>query len=289
MKEKVLRELLRYGVIAVGSALFALGFDLFLDPNNINCGGVSGLAMIIIHLWDIGSIGLFSALLNVPLFLVGLKKVGWRFFFGSLAGMLVSSLMLDWFAVLLPPMTTDPLISAIFGGVLIGVGLGLVFVEEASTGGSDILGRLLKRVVPNVPIGRMMMMVDIVIISLTGIVFQNVHNTLYRAITLYVSSIFIDKVVYSMDYAKVAWIITDYYEQIAEALCDHLDRGVTLLDAKGYYIRKPKSVVLCAIKRKQVAELKELVHRMDPAAFVILQDAHQVLGDGFKRYDKNDL
>lgn len=289
MKEKIWRGVARYSAIIIGSAMFALGFAMFLDPNHINCGGVSGLSMIILHLWDFTSIGVLSALLNLPLFLIGLKKVGWRFFFGSLVGMLVSSLLIDWFAVILPPMSIDKMLSAIFGGVLTGVGLGIVFAAEASTGGTDILGRLLKRISPNVPIGKMMLLIDIFVITLTGIVFQDIESTLYSAITLTVSSIMIDKVVYSMDFSKVAWVISDHYEEISTAVCDQLDRGVTMIDAKGYYLRQPKSVLLCAVKRSQIAALKELVHSIDPNAFVILQDAHQVIGDGFKRYDKNDL
>lgn len=289
MKREILEQVRRYVLILFGSALFAIGFDLFLEPNNINCGGVSGLAMVVLHLWDFTTIGIFSALINVPLFLLGLKKVGAQFFFGSLVGMLSSSLMIDWFAKILPAIHTDMLVSSLFGGAMIGAGLGIVFAEGASTGGTDILGRLLKRVMRNVPIGKVMLMLDIVVITLTGVVFRDINSTLYSAITLTVSSIVLDKVVYGADYSKVAWIITDQYEEISTHIDTELDRGVTLVNAQGFYTRKDKFILLCAIKRKQVAELKELVHKYDPKAFVILQDAHQVLGDGFKRYDINDL
>lgn len=289
MKDKIWKQVRRYALILFGSALFAIGFDLFLEPNHINCGGVSGFAMVILHIWDFTTIGVLSAIINVPLFLLGLKKVGTQFFVGSLVGMVASSALIDWLAKLLPPIHTDMLISALFGGAIIGAGLGIVFAEGASTGGTDILGRLLKRVMRNMPIGKVMLMMDIVIITLTGIVFRDVNNTLYSAVTLAVSSVVLDKVVYGADYSKVAWIISDHFEEIAFDIDSILDRGVTLMDAQGFYARKDKSVLLCAVKRKQVAELKELVHRIDPNAFVILQDAHQVLGDGFKRYDINDL
>lgn len=276
-------------IILFGSGLFALGFDLFLAPNNINCGGVSGLSMVILHLKEFTTIGVLNALINVPLFLMGLKTVGKKFFFGSLVGMLFSSWAIDFFAKILPAFQTDVLVSAIFGGAMIGAGLGIVFAAEASTGGTDILGRLLKRVMRNVPIGKVMLMMDVIIITMTGIVFRDINNTLYSAITLYISSVVMDGVVYGMDYSKVAWIISDEYEEIAAHIDSDLGRGITMMDSKGFYARKDKAVLLCALKRRQVAELKELVHNIDPNAFVILQDAHQVLGDGFKRYDKNDL
>lgn len=289
MKSRLWKESSRMLAIVFGSGLFALGFDLFLDPNNINCGGVSGLAMVILHLKDFTTIGVLSALINIPLFLLGLKTVGKRFFVGSLVGMLFSSWAIDALAKILPAFETDVLISAIFGGVMIGAGLGIVFAAEASTGGTDILGRLLKRVLRNVPIGKVMLMMDVLIITLTGIVFHDINNTLYSAITLYISSVVMDGVVYGMDYSKVAWIISDEYEKIAVSIDSVLGRGITMMDSRGFYARRDKAVLLCAIKRRQVAELKELVHEIDPNAFVILQDAHQVLGDGFKRYDKNDL
>lgn len=289
MKYKVLGEVRRYVLIVFGSAMFALGFDLFLSPNGINCGGISGFAMVILNVWDFTSIGVLSAAINIPLFILGLKKVGKQFFFGSLIGMTVSSVLIDYLAPILPVMHIDMMVSALLGGAVTGAGLGIVFAEGASTGGTDILGRLLKRVMRNVPIGKVMLMMDIVVITLTGVVFKDINNALYSAITLTVSSVVLDKVVYGADYSKVAWIISDSFEEIATRIDKDLDRGVTLIDAQGFYTRKDKSILLCAMKRKQVAELKELVHSIDPSAFVILQDAHQVLGDGFKRYDINDL
>ncbi len=286
---KIFKEIERYIVIFFGSCLFSLGFALFLSPNNINCGGVSGLAMITLHLTHFSSIGVLTALFNVPLFLLGLKVVGKRFFCGSLVGMLGASLAIDWFTQILPQIKIDLFLSALFGGVVTGIGLGIVFYMEASTGGTDILARVLKRVMRNFPIGKLVMMVDITVIVLTGVVFQDIENAMYSGITLFVSTILIDQVVYGLDYSKVAWIISDQYELIAEKIDATLNRGITLINAKGFYMRKEKSILLCAIKRRQLAELKELIHSIDPDAFVILQDAHQVLGDGFKRYDINDL
>ena len=284
----LLRNLL---MIAVGSAIFSLGFDLFLEPAGISCGGVSGIAMLIVYATKSKflTVGILSALINLPLFFFGYHKIGKLFFFGSLLGMVVTSVGFDLFARILPIPKTEPLVAAIFGGVIIGAGLGIVFIAGASTGGVDIVARLLKLKFRNSPIGKILLCMDLCTAVATGIVYGEFNNTLYSVITLVLSSFVLDKVVYGMDYAKVALIISDRYEEIAQAIDTQLDRGVTLLHGQGFYLRSDKFVLLSAVKRKQLAQLKDLVMSIDPSAFIILQDAHQVLGDGFKRYDRNEL
>lgn len=287
-KKELIRNLL---MIALGSALFALGFDLFLEPAGISCGGVSGIAMLIVYAtkskWL--TVGILSAVINIPLFFFGYRQIGKYFFFGSMLGMAVSSVCFDLFARILPIPVVDPLVAGIFGGVITGAGLGIVFIGGASTGGVDIVARLLKLKFRNFPIGKILLAMDLCTAVATGIVYREFNNTLYSAITLFLSSVVLDKVVYGMDYAKVALIISDKYEEIAVAIDGQLDRGVTLLRGQGFYLRSDKYVLLSAVKRKQLAQLKELVMTIDPKAFIILQDAHQVLGDGFKRYDRNEL
>ena len=284
----LLRNLL---MIAVGSAIFSLGFDLFLEPAGISCGGVSGIAMLIVYATKSKflTVGILSALINLPLFFFGYHKIGKLFFFGSLLGMVVTSVGFDLFARILPIPKTEPLVAAIFGGVIIGAGLGIVFIAGASTGGVDIVARLLKLKFRNFPIGKILLCMDLCTAVATGIVYGEFNNTFYSVITLVLSSFVLDKVVYGMDYAKVALIISDRYEEIAQAIDTQLDRGVTLLHGQGFYLSSDKFVLLSAVKRKQLAQLKDLVMSIDPSAFIILQDAHQVLGDGFKRYDRNEL
>ena len=290
-KRSGLRSVLRsIFMIAVGSALFSLVFDLFLEPAGINCGGVSGIAMLVIYAAQpkFLTVGILSAIINLPLFFFGYRKIGKLFFFGSLLGMVVTSVCFDLF-LLLPVPQTEPIMAAIFGGVTIGAGLGIVFLAGASTGGVDIVARLLKLKFRNFPIGKILLCMDLCTAVATGIVYKQFNNTLYSVVTLVISSTILDKVVYGMDYSKVALIISDRYEEIARAIDTQLDRGVTLLRGQGYYTRNDKFVILSAVKRKQLAQLKDLVMAIDPSAFIILQDAHQVLGDGFKRYDRNEL
>lgn len=271
-----------------GSAIFALGFSLFLEPNNINSGGISGLAQAIAHVIGIQNVGLLSVLLNLPLFLIGGIRVGKRFFAGSLIGMLVSGVLIDLFASISIGFQ-DALVSGIYGGLLCGLGIGVVFAAGTSTGGSDILVRLLKLHYRNIPIGMISMTFDALVVILTGIVFRDISRALYSGIAVFITGQVMDLVVYRFDYSKVAIIISDQAEAIAKAVAEKLDRGVTFLDGQGYYTRQDKKVVLTVVKKGQLADLKELVMERDEAAFVIVQEAHQVLGDGFSHYSKDAL
>ena len=285
---KDLRRLLWIPATVLGSALFALGFDLFLVPNEMNSGGISGFAMIIVELFGVGSVGSLTMLINLPLFIMAGKKIGRKFFWGSALGLLINSLCIDLFA-LLPVPQTEPMIGALYGGLVCGLGLGMVFTCGTSTGGSDIVVRLLKLRMRHVPIGIISMGFDLVVAVLTGIVFQDVTKTLYTGITVFVCGRVVDAVVYRFDYSKVAMIITSEYERVVKGIDGKLQRGSTYLYGEGTYSGKPTKVILTAVKRRQVTELKELVTAIDPDAFIIVQEAHQVLGDGFSRYSKDSL
>ena len=202
--------------------------------------------------------------------------------------MMLSSVLIDGFA-LIPFPRTEPLIAALYGGVICGLGLGMVFVAGTSTGGSDILVRLLKLRYRNVPIGQISMTFDAIVVVLTGLVFQDVTKALYTGVTVYLCGKVIDAVVYRFDYSKVALIVSGEFEEIARQIGLKLDRGATFLHGEGSYSGKETKVVLAAIKRQQLTELKDLVTGIDPNAFIIVQEAHQVLGDGFSRYTKDSL
>lgn len=272
----------------IGTALFALGFCMFLEPNDLNVGGVSGIAMLIVEVLGVGSIGVVSVLINLPLFIIAGLRVGKRFFWGSLLGMASLSLFIDLFA-LLPVPETESLVGALYGGVCCGIGAGLVFISGHSTGGSDIVVRLMKKKWQHVPIGIFITLLDLVIAALTAFVFENLSQALYCGVTIFVTGRVVDAVVYSFDYSKVALIVTPKHQQIAQRLGKELHRGATFLDGEGSYSRKATKVVLTAVKKHQIAELKRIVVEEDPDAFIIVQEAHQVLGDGFLRYNKDSL
>lgn len=282
---KSIRDLL---MLVIGCALFSIGFDLFLEPGGMNAGGLTGLAMVVVHVTKFGTVGLVTALVNLPLFIIAGIKIGKKFFFGSLIGMLTLSALIDLFA-LLPVPEIDPLMAAIYGGVICGAGLGTVFAAGASTGGSDIIVRLLKFRWPNVPIGTINICFDCMVAVLSGVVLQDASKALYSGIAIFITGKVIDAVVYRFDYSKVALIITNEHELVAQKISDQLQRGATFLHGEGSYSHEDKKVILTAVKRQQLAELKELVVNIDPNAFIIVQEAHQVLGDGFTKYSKDSL
>ena len=286
--EKTIKTLLWMGRIILGSGLFGLGFAVFLAPNDLNAGGISGLAMIVVHLLKFGTVGTLTMLINAPLFIIGGIKVGKKFFIGSIIGTFASSVLLDAFA-LLPVPSTEPLLATLYGGAICGIGLGLVFSTGASTGGSDIVVRLLKLRYENVPIGTISILFDATVVILTGLVFQDLSKALYSGITIFVSGQVIDAVVYRFDYSKVALIISREHAKIVKEIDAKLQRGATYLHGEGTYTGGDLKVILTVVKKQQVAELKRLVVEVDPKAFIVVQEAHQVLGEGFSRYSKDSL
>jgi uncharacterized membrane-anchored protein YitT (DUF2179 family) len=286
--KQAMERVLFVGKLLLGGVLFALGFNLFLGPNGLNAGGLSGLAMVLVHLLGFGTVGAVTTIFNLPLFILGGRKLGKEFFIGSLIGMLSLSVAIDALAVI-PAPETEPLIAALYGGVLCGGGLGIVFMTGASTGGSDIVVRLLKMRYQHVPIGTINIFFDMCVAILTGLVFWDISRALYSGVAIFVTGQVIDAVVYRFDYSKVAIIISTEHEQIAKAIGTRLERGVTYLHGQGAYSGTHWEVILTAVKRQQITELKQIVVEFDPNAFIIVQEAHQVLGDGFARYSKNSL
>ena len=286
--KKGMKTLIWFGKIMAGCALFSLGFALFLEPNDLNAGGISGLAMMAVHLLNFGSVGTITMLMNLPLFIIGGIKVGKKFFVGSFVGLVVSSVLLDVFA-LLPNPGTEPLLAALYGGLLCGLGLGIVFSNGASTGGSDIVVRLLKLKYENVPIGTINIVFDAVVAILTGIVFWDVAKALYSGVAIFLTGQVIDAVVYHFDYSKVALIISREHERIVREIDTRLGRGATYLHGEGSYSHNDVKIILSVVKKQQVAELKRLIMEIDADAFVVVQEAHQVLGEGFSRYSRDLL
>lgn len=268
---------------AIGCAIFGLSFHVFLLPNDLNVGGLSGLSMILVHLAGAGSIGFVTLLLNIPLFIFAGLRIGKRFFLLSLAGTLFSSVFLDVMSVF-PSLETEPLVGCLYGGALCGFGLGLVFSAGASTGGSDIIVRFVKRLRPDLPLGTVAIFMDMLVAVLNGVFLGDISRTLYSGIAIFISGRVVDAVVYRFDYSRVAWIISKHYDQIVDVIARELGRGATLLHAEGSYSHMETRVVLTAVRRQQLSDLKRMVSLVDPDAFVIVQEAHQVLGSGFLRY-----
>ena len=275
--------------ILIGSALYSLGFDLFWKPAALNGGGVSGLALIIVKVTGFASVGLLNFIINIPLFIAGRAKLGNRFFIGSCIGMLFSSLTLDLFDRISVPQLDNVFLPVIYGGLICGLGIGLIIRAGASAGGSDILIRLIKMKYQNASVGTISLIIDCSIILLNALVFKDIQTALYSGISVFIYSKVFDAVIYSFDFSRVALIISKNHDSIAQSISEHLHRGVTFLEGEGYYTREHTRVVMTALPNKQLPELKQLVTEADPHAFIIIQDSHNILGEGFQKYSKTNL
>ena len=281
MKSK-LKIALEYLLILIGAALMGLSIVLFLSPNKIAAGGVSGLSVVINHLFNF-PIGLVMLVFNIPLFIIGLKVLGKRFGIRTLFGMIAFSLFTDFFnnVLHLPAVTENPLLASLYGGLLLGIGLGIVFKANGSTGGSDIVAQIFsqKRIMTA---GNTFILIDFIVISLAGFCFKGVEYALWGFIALYVSSKIVDVIIAGLGYAKASLIISDKSEEIKDIIFEKMNRGVTFLKSESAYSHKSRDVILCIVSRREVAKLSEIVKATDPDAFVIIQEVHQVLGKGFK-------
>ncbi len=286
MQRKIWNKVLSYLTISVGCVLYAVGFDWFFDPNDIAYGGMTGIAQILHVALPMVGIGTLVIILNIPLFWAGWKFLGGHTLVSSLYAMALSSFFIDLFARIHVFAPMEPLLASIYGGLFLGVSLGMIFREGSTTGGTDIIARLLKKRFPWISTGRLMMALDLVVISAAALVFQQLNTALYGLIAVGISSVLMDKVLYGLDNAKVAYIISNRPDEIVRAIVEDMDRGVTILQGKGGYSGRDKRVLLCAFKQRQIFTLKHTVKEIDPTAFMIVCQANEVLGDGFHDYSE---
>lgn len=289
MKDTAKRLFIAYFWITVGSAIYALGFDWCYAPNSIGFGGITGLAQIINAVFPWAPIGVVVIVLNLPLFILGWRLLGGHLLLSSLYAMFISSVFVDVLAALVPFQPMDPMLATIFGGILVGLSLGIVLLQGATTGGTDLLARLLKLRFAWLPMGKLLMVVDLAVIVAVALAFRNLSSALYGLVSLYIFSAVIDMVLYGLDSAKVAYIISSKPDEVSKSILSELDRGVTFLHGEGGWSGESKKVLLCAFKQKQIVPLRRMVKEIDPEAFLIVCDAHEVLGDGFRSYQQNDL
>ncbi len=283
------RELRSLLVITLGAAIFAFGFVAFYQPNAIASGGLTGLAQIINFLLPFMPVGVTVILLNIPLFVLALKLIGGRLILWSLYAMAASSVIIDGLTALRDWTAMDPMLASVLGGVTMGLSVGMVLSQNATTGGTDMLARLLKLKLNWLSMGKLLLVTDLVVIVLVAVVFHTLYTMLYGLVALYISTLVMDGVLYGMDTAKVAYIISDRNEEISNAIVHELDRGVTILHGQGAYTGAEKKVLMCAFKQREIASIKAAVKEIDPSAFLIVCDAHEVLGEGFRAYKKDDL
>ena len=284
-----LKKITSYFWLILGSAIYAVGFCWCYAPNAIGFGGLTGIAQIIHAFLPWAPIGTTVIIMNIPLFLLGWKLLGGKLLVSSLFTMTMGSLMIDILNSLFtfPPM--DPLLATVFGGVLVGISFGIIFQQGATTGGTDLIARLLKLPFPWLPVSKLLLIVDLAVILAAALVFRSLNSALYGVIALYICSLAMDAVLYGTDRAKVAYIISDRPEEITSAILHDIDRGVTILHGQGAWSGEEKQVLMVAFKQRQIVSLKQVVRERDPAAFLIVCQAHEVLGVGFRTHQQNEL
>ncbi|MGI5971825.1 MAG: YitT family protein [Oscillospiraceae bacterium] len=280
LKKTVVREILRYLAIAAGCALFALGFNLFQKPYGIVPGGVSGVSMLLNFIFGKPSIGSIIIIINIPLFIAGFFVLGKRFIVSTVFGTLASSFLIDLFAFL-PRIDTEPILAAVYGGLIGGAGMGIIFFFEGTTGGVDIAASLIRHRYPSAKMGRIIFCFDSLVVISSAIVFNSISAAMYAIVTLYISSITADSILYGSQNARIAYIICSRPRELAAAIIERLERGVTIIHGEGAYTGEDRQVLLCAVKRRQVTKLRKLVHEFDKNAFLILSNANEVFGEGF--------
>lgn len=287
-KQKQLKILWDYFLIFVGSFVYALAFNCFFEANHFAMGGFTGVSQIIHRLIPAIPVGTAVLVLNIPFLIMGVKKQGIKLLIATLFAIIVSSLMIDGMAAIytFPPM--DKLLACIYGSVLMGISLGIMMQKNATTGGTELVARMLKYKFRHLSIGRLCLTVDVAVVVVYALVFREWTNAMYGMIAMYICSKVMDIVIYGSVNAKLALIVSTHSEEITKRLLNK-DLGVTLLDGKGAWTGNRKDIILCVFKKPMIAQIKTIATEEDPNAFVIVCEAHEVLGEGFGEYTEDSL
>ncbi|WP_296626935.1 YitT family protein [uncultured Negativibacillus sp.] len=267
----------------IAGIAFGISVNVFTAPNHIAPGGVTGFATLMNYIFGV-PIGLMSFCINVPLLLIGVRVLGKEFFFRTLKSVVIINFSVD---VIVPMMvqgyvyTGEKIMAGLMGGVLMGVCVGSVLQRGSTSGGLDIVGRVVRKKMPQFSIGKIMFAGDFTILVVSMLVYKNIESGLNGLICIFVSSKVVDYLLYGMEKGMMLYVISDKAEEIAKEIMSSIVRGATMIQAEGAYSRDPKKVVLCAIKEHQYPEVKRLIKQIDPNAFLMVNDAHDILGSGF--------
>lgn len=283
--KKLLGNLKIYGILLCGALIAALGLSLFLVPANLVSGGISGIGLII-HALTGFPVGFMMLILNIPLFIVGYRHMGAVFFRRSLFGAVMFSVLTDITASF-PKLTDNLMLCTLFGGALLGIGIGIIFLFGATTGGTDILAQILHRGFSSIDLGKVMLILDALVIIASGILLGNWEKCLYGVIAATITGVLIDMMIQGANFAKVVYVISPKTKEIASKVMHSMNRGVTGISAKGMYTNKAMTMLMCVIKKHEITLLEKIVLSEDPNAFIIFTGARSVSGEGFKIYPIN--
>lgn len=269
-----------FGTI-LGSFVISIGISLFLLPNQLSSGGIAGIGTIIYYLLKI-PMGTTIILLNIPLFLISILKIGKSFFVKSLIGTISLSIFIDWLDKF-KPLTQDRFLACIYGGIIIGVGTAIILKVNSSTGGTDMVTYIAKKYKPNIRTGNIIVIIDIIIVTLNMFFFREIEIGLYSGIAIYLMGKIIDILFEGIDFTKLIFIVSKKSEEIAEKIGKSIERGTTGIYGKGMYTNEERLILMCAVTRRDVSKVTEIAKKIDKNSFIIITNSREVLGQGFKR------
>jgi len=287
--KKIPSWLRNYIQIIIGALMFAAGISLFLAPNSLAAGGISGVAIIIVNYIKLIPVGTWVIIFNVPIMIAGVWKLGFKILIPTIVTLAISTTAMNLFESYVNPITDDPFLAAISGGVLVATGIGLLFRGGATSGGTDIIVKLLRLKFPHISTGTTFLIADGAICLASGLVFGNIENALYAGISLFVQMFVLNMVLYGSDQARIVYIISEKDSVIAKRLLEEIDAGATYLYGCGAYTNKDKKVLMCTLRMRMLPQARDIVREEDTNAFMIVTKATGVFGEGFKSHTEEDL
>ena len=293
MKQKqVVKKIFRYVFITFTATLYAVGIALFLNPNNLAPGGISGIAIILKKMFPgLPGVGMLILLINIPILAVGIKKFGIKFILSTMYSLIVSSVLIDILPIVfnVNGVTDNKMLASVIGGATFGLGMGLMFRLDTTTGGLDIFVKIIKQKKPHLKTGQIYFFFFFVILAASAMSFKDVEVALYAAIAIYVSTVVMDRAIYGGDEATLVYIISEKRELIARRMMKEVNVGATMIQAKGAYSNETTEVIMCVMKKQTLVKVRNILKQTDSGAFMIVSSANEVFGQGFKDHFKTEI
>jgi len=281
MSKAMQQKIKRFLMMTIGACIYAAAIGMFLDPNALAPGGVTGISIILSRLIPVET-GTLILLFNIPILILGTWKFGFRFIVSTIYCIMIISPMTNFFTAKFGALTEDPFLAGLAGGALLAVGMGTVFRAKATTGGIDIIVKIIRTKMPHLKTNNLFLLMDAVVVTCSALVFKDIDKALYAGMTVIITSLVMDIVLYGKDEAKLIHIISDKSEEITKRLLDDLEIGVTYVRGEGAYSGKEKKVIMCVVKKQISPKVEDIIKEEDPMAFMIVSSAMEIYGEGYK-------
>ena len=291
-KRTVLHFILQYIGITIASIMYAMALAWFLNPNQLAPGGVSGIAIVLKEIFPfLPGIGALILIFNIPILLLGVWKFGVKFTISTIYTVVFSSIVIDLIPSIpgIKAITMDPMLAAVIGGALHGIAIGILFRLETTTGGTDVIIKIIRQKKPHLKTGQLYIILDLVILAASAVAFRNIEVALYAGITIYITSAVMDKALYNGDQQTMVYIVSAKRKIIADRMLQELDLGVTMLQAVGAYKNNETEVIMCVMRKATLVKVRNLLKEVDPDAFMIVSTANEVFGEGFKNQYETEI